>query len=113
VSVFIDTNVLLRTVQPSHSMHDPAVRAVSALINAGEAITLTPQIMAEFWNVATRPLENNGFGFPHNKAREELTRIENFFSLLSETTEVYREWKRLVVRYGVTGVRAHDARIVA
>jgi predicted nucleic acid-binding protein len=94
-------------------MHDTAVRAVAALIDAGETIMLTPQIMAEFWNVATRPLENNGFGFPHDKAREELTRIESFFSLLNESAEVYSEWKRPVVSYGVTGVKAHDARIVA
>ena len=30
-----------------------------------------------------------------------------------ESTDVYSEWKRLVVAYGVTGVQAHDARLVA
>ena len=94
-------------------MHDAAVRSVAGLIDSGEDIMLTPQIMAEFWNVATRPLEYNGFGFPHEKAREELLRIESFFSLVSESTEVYAEWKRLVTHYGVTGVKSHDARLVA
>ena len=113
MSAFIDTNVLLRSVQPSHPMQNAAIHAVTALLNAGEAIMLTPQIMVEFWNVATRPLEHNGLGFSHERAREQLTRIEGFFSLLSESPEVYSEWKRLVVSYGVTGVKAHDTRIVA
>jgi len=33
--------------------------------------------------------------------------------VLSEPHDVYREWKRLVLAYSVTGVKAHDARIVA
>lgn len=113
MSVFIDTNILLRSVQPSHAMHEAALGSVTALIRSGEPIMLTPQIMAEFWNAATRPQENNGLGFAHQKVREELTRMEEFFSVLSESAEVYAEWKRLVVHYGVTGVKAHDARIVA
>ena len=56
MSVLIDTNVLLRSVQPSHPMHGPAVRTVAALIRDGEAVLITPQIVAEFWNVATRPV---------------------------------------------------------
>jgi predicted nucleic acid-binding protein len=94
-------------------MNEVAIRAVSTLIDAGEALTLTPQIMAEFWNVATRPSENNGLGFALDKARAELTQIEGFFSMLDESAEVYSEWKRLVVSYGVAGVKAHDARLVA
>jgi len=49
MSVLVDTNVLLRSVQPSHPMHDPAVRAVAALIRGGEPVVITPQIVAEFW----------------------------------------------------------------
>jgi len=74
---------------------------------------VTPQIVAEFWNVATRPIENNGLGLPHEQAREELARLEAFFVLLSESPEVYAEWKRLVIAHGVTGVKVHDARLVA
>lgn len=113
MSVLIDTNVLLRSVQPSHPMHGPAVRTVATLIRDGEAVLITPQIVAEFWNVATRPVQLNGLGWSHEKALDEVVRVEGFFSLLIETTEVYSEWKRLLVAYGVTGVQAHDARLVA
>jgi len=113
MSVFVDTNVLLRSVQPSHPMHDPAVRTVAALIRDGEPLVITPQIVAEFWNVSTRPMESNGLGWSHQQALDEVTKMEGFFSLLVESTDVYSEWKRLVVAYGVTGVQAHDARLVA
>jgi len=63
--------------------------------------------------VATRPVNSNGLGWSHQQALDEVVRIEGFLSLVIESTDVYNEWKRLVVDYGVTGVQAHDARLVA
>ena len=94
-------------------MHDAAVRTVAALIRDGESVVFTPQIIAEFWNAATRPVEHNGLGLSHAKAHDEVVKMEGFFSLLTESLEVYNEWKRLLIAYGVTGVQAHDARLVA
>jgi len=94
-------------------MHARALRSVETLIEHEESLVLTPQVAAEFWNVATRPADRNGLGMSHNEARQELTRVEAFFSVLSESPEVYAEWKRLVGHYKVTGVQVHDARLVA
>lgn len=113
MSVFVDTNILLRSVQPSHPLHEAAVNSVASLIAADTPLMVTPQIVAEFWNVATRPIENNGLGFSHDQAREELARLEAFVGILSESPEVYAEWKRLVIAHNVTGVKVHDARLVA
>jgi predicted nucleic acid-binding protein len=113
MSVFVDANILLISVQPSHAMHEPAVRHVASLIQSGESLVVTPQIVAEFWNGAPRPSDRNGLGFSHDRAREELVRLEAFFTILSESPEVYGEWKRLVIDYQVTGVQVHDARLVA
>jgi predicted nucleic acid-binding protein len=113
MSVFVDTNIFLRSVQPSHPLHGVAVSTVASLIALGTPLMVTPQIMAEFWNVASRPVEHNGLGFPHAQAHEELIRLEAFVVLLDETAEVYAEWKQLVVAHGITGVKVHDARLVA
>src|SRR5438045_1388711 len=113
MSVFIDSNILLISAQPSHAMHGRAVRSVASTIERGEPLVLTPQIAAEFWNGATRPADRNGLGMSHEKAADELSRIEAFCSMLSESPEVYSEWKRLVFQYQVTGVKVHDARLVA
>lgn len=111
--IFVDTNVWLRSVQPTHPLHQTAVDAIAALIDASELLVITTQIAAEFWNVATRPVSANGFGFTTEEARQQVTRLESFFSVLAESPEVYAEWKRLVVANSVQGVKVHDARIVA
>jgi predicted nucleic acid-binding protein len=45
MSVFIDTNVLLRAIEVSDPGHQAAVRAVAALLKAGESLIVTPQIV--------------------------------------------------------------------
>lgn len=113
MSVFIDTNVLVRMIEVADPMHDAAVRAVTALIRSGEALIITPQIVAEFWSVATRPRDRNGIGLMPDAAGAELAGIHNFFTVVAESADVYDTWKNLVVSYGVSGVAAHDARIAA
>jgi predicted nucleic acid-binding protein len=113
VSVFVDTNVLLRSIEVSDPSHDAAVRAIAALIRAGESLIVTPQIMAEFWNVATRPRDRNGIGLTPDMAKAELSQIEGYFTVVAESIEVYNTWKHLVAERGVNGVEAHDARLAA
>lgn len=97
MSVLIDTNVLLRSAQPSHALHDSAVRAIANLIDEGEALVFMPQIVAEFWTAATRPVEHNGLGFSQDQAQAEIVRMESFLTLLTESVEVYGEWKQLLL----------------
>ena len=113
MSVFVDTNVLLRSIEVSDPSHDAAVKAIAALIKAGEPLVITPQIVAEFWNVATRPRERNGIGLTPEADAAELAQIEGFFAVVGESTEVYAAWKDLVRKWGVSGVQAHDARLIA
>ena len=63
MSILIDTNVLLRSVQPSHPMHAVAVRALETLLKREEPLFVALQNVAEFWNAATRPIANNGLEF--------------------------------------------------
>ena len=113
MSVFVDTNVLLRSVQPTHPSHGAAVRSVARLIREGESLVVTPQIIAEFWNVATRPTDKNGLGFSPDTVTAEVAKIEEFCSIVAESIDVYTEWKRLIAMHEVRGVHAHDARLVA
>jgi len=69
-------------------MHEAAVRAIASVINSGETVVLTPQVMAEFRNVVTRPLDKNGLGLSPDQASDEIARMEGFFSVLGETEEV-------------------------
>jgi predicted nucleic acid-binding protein len=111
--ILIDTNILLRSVQPSHPMHAGAVHALEVLMKREEALVIALQNVAEFWNVATRPVVHNGLGFTIEEAREELTRLEGFFRILTEDAASYAAWKTLLIANRVSGVLVHDARLVA
>jgi predicted nucleic acid-binding protein len=113
VSVLVDTNVLLRRTQPAAPQYDAAVESVRRLIASAEPIYYTLQNIAEFWSVLTRPSANNGMGVSAQVALVEVEKIERAMTLLPDTPAMYGEWKRLVVQHGVTGVKVHDARLVA
>lgn len=69
--------------------------------------------MAELWNVMTRPRERNGFGLTTPEAELEVRLIESGMTLLPDSAAVYREWRKIVVRYDIRGVHVHDARLAA
>lgn len=109
----IDTNILLRSVQPSHPMHAIAVRALEVLMKREEPLVIAVQNVAEFWNAATRPSVNNGLGFTIEEVQAELARLEGFFQILIENAASYTTWKTLLIERRVSGVQVHDARLAA
>jgi len=113
MSVLVDTNVLLRSAQPTHTLCSSATHSVSTLLKQNEAVFFCPQNIAEFWHVATRSVLVNGLGFSHAEALAEIESIENLLTLLPETPAIYVEWKRLVADRKVQGIKVFDARLVA
>ena len=108
-----DTNVSLRFAIKKNPQHLIVRQAVSNLRKRGDEIHIVPQTCVEFWNVGTRPTKNNGFGFPITDVDFFLRLIERIFPLLPDDSNVHQQWRKLVVRFGVSGVQVHDARIVA
>jgi len=113
MSYVVDSNILLRTIQPSHAMYPEATRAVGNLLQRGEVIHVLPQNLYEVWVVATRPVANNGLGLSVQDASREINGIESHFNFLPDTPAIYPAWKNLVTQHSVSGRPAHDARIVA
>ncbi len=113
MTVLLDTNILTRSAQPHHSMHQPAVNAVAMLRQSGEVLCLTPQNLYEFWVVATRPLSENGLGWAVIRAQSELSQLKTLYRILIDTPDILPEWERLVLHYQVMGKNGHDARLVA
>ena len=93
MSVLVDTNILLRSVEPLHPQHSIAVEAVYRLLAEGTPVYFTLQNIAEFWNVATRPIENNGLGFSILSTLGEVEKVEDLLTLLPDTPAVYAAWK--------------------
>jgi len=109
----LDTNVLLRAASAASAQHLTAVAAVSALLARGDELVVAPQVLIEFWSVATRPLDVNGFGWPVELVENEVRRLIDQFPLLPDTPAIFAEWLHLVSQRRVAGKQVHDARVVA
>ncbi|HBI43028.1 MAG TPA: PIN domain nuclease [Planctomycetales bacterium] len=113
MSILLDTNILARLAQPTHSMHTAAANAVNELLRQAEVLCITPQNLYEFWVVATRSMTQNGLGFTPAQAQAELARLKAVFIFIDDTPAVFPQWERLVVQHQVSGKNAHDAHLVA
>lgn len=109
-----DTGVLLRFSQRAQPEHALARDALRRLRRAGHRICVVTQNMAEFWCVATRPASaRGGFGLTVQEADRAVRLLERLFHRLPDTDEAYGIWRALLTSNAVSGVAAHDARIVA
>jgi predicted nucleic acid-binding protein len=113
MSVLVDTNILLRSAQPTHPLCSVATHSISTLLKQKETVFFCPQNIAEFWNVATRPAGVNGLGFSHTEVLNEIQSIEDLLTLLPDSPGIYAEWKRLVSDHKVMGIKVFDARLVS
>jgi predicted nucleic acid-binding protein len=114
MNVLLDTNILTRMAQPGTEPSQIALDAVNALQLRGDTLSLVPQVLYEFWVVATRPAAVNGLGLTAPQADDELTRVLALFPLLiPDPPAILPEWRRLVAAHQVLGRNAHDARLVA
>lgn len=113
MTVLIDTSILGRLANATDAQHATAARAVLELHHRGEVLHLTPQVLVEFRNVATRPVAVNGLGLSPADADLLAATFESRFPLLSDTPDIYPAWKAVVSVVGVIGKQVHDARLVA
>lgn len=113
MTYLVDTNFLLRFADRAN-VQNPLVRSVVKKLKQNkDDLKIFPQNCTEFWNVITRPVANNGFGFSITRANHSLRLIERIFPLLPDDRAIYPEWRKLIVNFGVMGVQVHDARLAA
>jgi predicted nucleic acid-binding protein len=114
MSYLFDTNIFLRLANKADPAHTLAVEALRALRRRKEMLCFTPQVLAEFWSVYTRPPSaRGGFGLQPAEAERRARIIERYFRLLPDSAATYQEWRQLLLRHTVSGVKVHDARLIA
>jgi predicted nucleic acid-binding protein len=110
----LDSGILLRLVDERDLQHGLVETAVGMLGNRGDELYISSQNIAEFWNVATRPVANNGFGLPPATVAKLFDdSIEPSCAVLAELGTLQVEFRRLLTKYSVVGKQVHDARLVA
>lgn len=109
----VDSNVLLRWVKPDHGDYPAILSAVDAILRRNGALCYTSQNIGEFWNTCTRPADRNGYGLSPAETHIRANYLEARLRLLPDSLAVHQEWRQLLVTQNVSGVRVHDARLVA
>lgn len=111
--ILVDTNILLRLVHVGHPQQVEAEQAVRRLIRDRHELRSVPQILYEFWVVATRPADKNGLGFSAGTVSAQLAVWRSLFPTLRDERGILERWQLLVDSLSVVGKSAHDARLVA
>lgn len=109
----IDSNILIRWVQPSDPDYADAEAALEILARQAAVLCYTSQNLAEFWNACTRPVNRNGYGLSPQEADRRARLFEEKLRLLPDSPLVHQEWRKLIVAHSVSGVQVYDARLVA
>ncbi len=110
----VDSNVLLRFIEAGHTQHQDARNALLGLDQTGALLHLVPQVLIEFWGVATRPSSaRGGLNLSPARAEIEVARFQAGLILLLDAPGIFPEWERLASSYGVSGKEVHDTRLVA
>jgi predicted nucleic acid-binding protein len=110
--ILLDTNIALRLADSTHKLHAVASTAIAALRSRGEIFCIVPQIIYEFWTVATRPLAVNGLGLSVADCKLEVTKLKGLV-FLPDQPSLFAEWETLVTIHLCMGKAAYDARLVA
>ena len=113
MAYLVDTSILARLADTTDAHYAIAAHAVLQLHRRGEVLHITPQVLVEFRNVATRSTAQNGLGLSTVKTELQASQFETAFLLLPETPDIYSAWKALVGALGVVGKQVHGARLVA
>lgn len=111
--ILADTNVTLRLTQ-EHDPNQPTIRsAIDVLRTQSADLCIVPQVLYEYWVVATRPIASNGLGMGHAETKSAIDLLLGDFTLLRDERGIFNHWYDTVSTFGVVGRNAHDARPVA
>lgn len=109
-----DTNIFLRLAEKNSSERLIILDAIRKIRAQNKTICYTPQILAEFWNVCTRPVSaRSGLGLSVEQTERKVNLIQKHFELLPDTPATFIEWRKLVSDYKITGVQVHDTKLIA
>ena len=96
-----------------HSLYAVATETLMRLNDDDQDCILVPQVLYEFWVVATRPIDVNGLELSVDDAKLAIEKWMTAYRILLDEPGIYQLWESLVMTHQVKGKPAHDARLVA
>jgi predicted nucleic acid-binding protein len=109
----LDSNILLRVSRLADPHYNDIRSALVSYRRSAVRLCYTSQTLGEFWNVSTRPKDQNGFGLSIAETDMTAQEIERDFEFLPDRQTVHDLWRSLLVKHQIKGVRVPDARLAA
>lgn len=111
--ILVDTNVLVRMMHVGHPQRKVAHAVADRLRDDQHELRTVPQVLYEYWAVATRLPEQNGLGFAAELVHDQLLEWQAIFPTLRDERGILGPWLTLARNNRVIGKQAHDARLAA
>ena len=110
--ILVDTSILGRIAIEDDPLYEVAKRGLNwAFANGRPAVAA--QSIYEFWVLATRPVAQNGLGWPPDRVAAWIQTFRQTCQFLPENPKIFDVWLSLVSRHSTKGKSAHDARLAA
>ena len=110
--IFLDTNVVLRSIAPEQAASNETAEAVDLLLVQKHRLTIPPQVLYEAWAVMTR--QENGWALSVSDADALLTNVLQTFDLVDQSdVDLATHWRTFIVNAAVRGTKSHDVRLAA
>lgn len=111
--ILLDTNVLVHSKLSASPHYTSVTQKLTRFYENEEELVICPQVLYEFYVVATRPVNKNGLGISCQNALHEMNNLQETFTLIAEPIDLFVNWINLVQKYQTLGKSAHDTRLVA
>ena len=111
--ILLDTSILSRLSNRRDPERPGVAAALQALTDQSHELCLVPQVLYEYWAVATRPADVNGLNLSTVQVRQEVEDFQAAFALIPDSEGIFERWLGLVTTHQVAGRPTHDARLAA
>lgn len=111
--ILLDTNILIHSKLATSPHYIAVTQRLTDFYENEEELVICPQVLYEFYVVATRPSNKNGLGIGCENALNEINNLQETFTLIADPVDLFSNWINLVQKYQTLGKLAHDTRLVA
>ncbi len=113
MKILLDTKIVVRLSERDSLDKQRVKHSTANLPDMGLDCCVVPQVIYEYWSVATRSAAQNGLGLSPAETARDVSEYLVAFTLLRDERAVFEHWHQLVINHGVLGKNVHDARPVA
>lgn len=112
--ILLDTNILIHGNQDASPHFHTITERLIEFADSDEELVVCPQVLYEFYTVATRPVEaRGGLGISAEDALSQIQKFRSNYLFINDSEDLFSVWLQLIEQYGSLGTAAHDTRLVA